>query len=61
MIRSSLLVPFAVLLAAAPAPTDRPIDGVSLARHLRSNGKTPLDRDAVYWHFPHYGDRKSVV
>ncbi len=30
------------------------IDGVSLVPHLRSSGKQPIGRDAVYWHFPHY-------
>ncbi len=35
-------------------PNDRAIDGLSLAKHLRSQGKQKLDRDAIYWHFPHY-------
>ena len=35
-------------------PSDRPIDGVSLVRHLESAGQKPLDRDAIFWHFPHY-------
>ena len=35
-------------------PGDREIDGLSLARHLRSQGKKKLDRNAIYWHFPHY-------
>ncbi|MCH8215627.1 MAG: sulfatase [Planctomycetes bacterium] len=30
------------------------IDGVSLMEHVRSGGTTALDRDAIYWHFPHY-------
>ena len=35
-------------------PYDRAIDGLSLVKHLRSQGKQKLDRDAIYWHFPHY-------
>ena len=35
-------------------PNDRAIDGLSLAKHLRSQGKQKLDRDAIYWQFPHY-------
>lgn len=35
-------------------PNDRAIDGVSLVEHLRSAGKTPLERDELIWHFPHY-------
>lgn len=34
--------------------SDRAIDGQSLVGHLRSAGKQRLDRDAIYWHFPHY-------
>ncbi len=40
--------------AGVPLPTDRDIDGVSLIEHLRSAGTTPLKRDALFWHFPHY-------
>ena len=35
-------------------PEARNIDGLSLAKHLKSQGKQKLDRDAIYWHFPHY-------
>ena len=35
-------------------PNDRAIDGLSLVNHLKSQGKQKLDRDAIYWHFPHY-------
>ncbi len=41
-------------LAGVPLPNDRPIDGVSLVKHLVTNGKEKLKRNAVYWHFPHY-------
>ena len=40
--------------AAVPVPSDRDIDGVSLVGHLRSGGTDPLDREAIFWHFPHY-------
>ena len=35
-------------------PEGRAIDGLSLAKHLSSQGKQKLARDAIYWHFPHY-------
>lgn len=38
----------------APAATDAAIDGVSLAPLLR--GAEQLDREAIYWHFPHYSN-----
>jgi arylsulfatase A len=40
--------------AGVPLPTDREIDGVSLVEHLRSGGRQTLDREALFWHFPHY-------
>ncbi len=46
-------------IAGVALPPDRPIDGVSLASHLRSNGRQGLGRDAIFWHFPHY--RGDVV
>jgi arylsulfatase A len=27
-----------------------------LADHLRSNGRKKLNRNAIFWHFPHYRD-----
>jgi arylsulfatase A-like enzyme len=38
------------LTGVGPAPS-QPLDGVSLATALRGG---TLDRDAVYWHYPHY-------
>ena len=35
-------------------PKGRSIDGVSLVKHLSSQGKQSLNREAIYWHFPHY-------
>ncbi len=40
--------------AGVPLPSDRAIDGVSLLKHLKSNGTEKLDREAIFWHFPHY-------
>ncbi len=45
--------------AGVSPPSDRDIDGVSLLGHLKSGGRSKLDREAIYWHFPHY--RGSVV
>jgi arylsulfatase A-like enzyme len=45
--------------AGVPLPQDRDIDGASLLDHLKSNGTKALNRDAIYWHFPHY--RGKVV
>ncbi|MHB8897310.1 MAG: sulfatase [Thermoguttaceae bacterium] len=40
-------------LASLPAPTNQPLDGVSLATVLE-NPAAPLARDALHWHLPHY-------
>jgi len=40
-------------------PRDRDIDGVSLLGHLKSCGIQKLNRDAIFWHFPHY--RGNIV
>jgi arylsulfatase A-like enzyme len=40
--------------AGVPLPRDRDIDGVSLLGHLKSNGIQKLNRDTLFWHFPHY-------
>jgi arylsulfatase A-like enzyme len=45
--------------AGVSPPSDRDIDGISLLAHLKSDGRSKLDREAIYWHFPHY--RGSVV
>jgi arylsulfatase A len=47
---------FPTILEAAGVdlPKGREIDGKSLIAHLKSDGKKALDRDAIYWHFPHY-------
>ncbi len=45
--------------AGVPLPQDRDIDGVSILDHLRTNGIQKLNRDALFWHFPHY--RGNIV
>ncbi len=45
--------------AGVSLPRDRDIDGVSLLGHLKSNGDKKLDREAIFWHFPHY--RGNIV
>ena len=37
-----------------PTPANREIDGLSLMPLLKSGGQTPLKRDELIWHFPHY-------
>jgi arylsulfatase A-like enzyme len=40
--------------ARVDLPKGVEIDGTSLVDHLVSGGKKPLNRKAIYWHFPHY-------
>ena len=40
-------------LAGGKLPVNQTIDGISL-RPLLSDPQTTLDRDALYWHYPHY-------
>jgi arylsulfatase A len=40
--------------AGVDMPADREIDGLSLVNHMKSAGESPLDRDELIWHFPHY-------
>lgn len=47
------LYPTFVELASANMPDNQPCDGVSLAKLLR-DPKALLDREALYWHLPHY-------
>ena len=47
------LVPTILQATQAPRQT-QVIDGVSLMEHLQSGGTEPLNRDAIFWHFPHY-------
>jgi arylsulfatase A len=47
------LSPTVLELAEIRSTANQPSDGVSLARLLR-DPRTPLDREALYWHLPHY-------
>jgi len=40
--------------AGVRLPQDCDIDGVSLLWHLKTNSIQKLNRDALFWHFPHY-------
>ncbi len=40
--------------AQTDLPADRPIDGLSLLPHLKSGGQETLERNTLFWHFPHY-------
>ncbi len=42
-------------MTGLPAMPDQHVDGVSLVPLLK--GATTLDRPAVYWHYPHYGNQ----
>lgn len=48
------LFPTILESAGVKLPSDRPIDGLSLMSHLKSGGQKSLNRDDLYWHFPHY-------
>ncbi len=37
-----------------PIPTENHLDGVSIANLVK--GEKKLDREAIYWHFPHYSN-----
>jgi arylsulfatase A-like enzyme len=54
------VLPTVASAAGVALPTDRPIDGVSLIDHLRSGGTQPIDREALYWHFPHYRNGHEI-
>lgn len=42
-------------MAGLPAKNDQHLDGVSLAPLLK--GRKRIDRDAIYWHYPHYSNQ----
>jgi arylsulfatase A len=44
-----------ILKAAGVGPPPQPTDGLDFSNLLR--GATALDRDALYWHYPHYSDQ----
>jgi arylsulfatase A-like enzyme len=42
-------------MAGLPPRPEQPLDGVSLVPLLRRSGA--FDRDALYWHYPHYSNQ----
>jgi len=48
------IFPTVAELTAARTDQEREIDAVSLVAHLKSGGREKPDRDALFWHFPHY-------
>ena len=48
------LYPTLLEIAGAKPPANYPLDGVSLAKLLTTDGKAGLNRDALFWHFPGY-------
>ena len=48
------LYPTSLELASAKKPENHLLDGVSYAAHLKDPGKTLVERDALFWHFPGY-------
>ncbi|MEA3366269.1 MAG: sulfatase-like hydrolase/transferase, partial [Candidatus Hydrogenedentes bacterium] len=44
--------PTLVDIAGAPPPSNQVLDGVSIRPLVEQQGG--LDRDAIYWHYPHY-------
>jgi len=47
---------FPTILEAAGVnlPKDQPIDGISILSHLKSGTEAKIERDSLFWHFPHY-------
>ncbi|MDF1811482.1 MAG: sulfatase [Verrucomicrobiales bacterium] len=48
------LFPTTLDVAGIPLRDDREIDGLSLLKHFKSGGTADLNREALFWHFPHY-------
>jgi arylsulfatase A-like enzyme len=53
-INSVDLYPTLLEVAGIQPPPNYPLDGVSYFKALTSGGKAPLNRDAIFWHFPGY-------
>lgn len=56
---SNDLYPTMLEMAQLPLMPEQHMDGLSLAPLLKREGG--LDRDALYWHFPHYSSMCDVV
>lgn len=48
------LFPTILEIAGVELPGDRQIDDLSILDHLKSAAAEELDRDELFWHFPHY-------
>ncbi|MEM8953690.1 MAG: sulfatase [Verrucomicrobiota bacterium] len=48
------LFPTILEATSVSLPDDREIDGLSLLPHLTSGTSSPVNRDELVWHFPHY-------
>jgi len=55
-ITSPDLYPTLLELAGLPALPEQHVDGVSFAR-LLNQPDASLDREAIFWHYPHYGNQ----
>lgn len=54
-VTSTDFYPTMLELAGLPARPEQHVDGMSLVPLLQ--GAESLDRDALYWHYPHYGNQ----
>lgn len=54
-ITSPDVYPTILSMADVSVPQDQDVDGENLTPILR--GKGELDRNAIYWHYPHYGNQ----
>ncbi|MCF6285682.1 MAG: sulfatase, partial [Candidatus Hydrogenedentes bacterium] len=54
-VTSTDFYPTMLEMASLPPKPEQHVDGVSLLPLLR--GGTTLERDALYWHYPHYGNQ----
>ena len=58
-VTSSDLYPTCLAAAGEPLRPNQHRDGLSLQPLLKGNDS--LDREAIYWHFPHYNQHPSAV
>ena len=54
-VTSTDFYPTILEMAGLPAKNDQYLDGVSLVPLLK--GRKRIDRDAIYWHYPHYSNQ----
>lgn len=54
-VTSTDFYPTILELAGLPLRPEQHVDGISLAPVLKGGDK--LERDAIYWHYPHYGNQ----